>query len=79
MMEVDATAVTVSTVPKIFDRRRVHLLRKRAAAFDEVPDFLLAHVSCDFIERLSMINREFKAILNIGSGIFVKQCVSLIV
>ncbi|MGI9521339.1 MAG: methyltransferase domain-containing protein [Hyphomicrobiaceae bacterium] len=66
--EADAITATFSTVPKIFDRRRVNLLRKRAAERGDVPDFLLAHVSGDFIERLSMINRDFNLVLNIGSG-----------
>lgn len=51
----------------IFDRRLLIQRRNRVAAGAAKHDFLLAHVATDLVERLSVIQRRFPVVLNLGA------------
>lgn len=53
-------------LPRIFDRALVRARRARAAGAFERHSFLHDHVAADFQDRLSVINRRFDRILDLG-------------
>jgi NADH dehydrogenase [ubiquinone] 1 alpha subcomplex assembly factor 5 len=55
----------MTTPPAIFDRTLLNHRRARVAATAQNHDFLLDRVADDFAERLSIVQRTFKAGLNI--------------
>lgn len=56
---------SATDAPEIFDRRRRHALRRRAAG--RTGDmFLWNHIAQDFVERLSAVTRSFDNILILG-------------
>ena len=52
--------------PQIFDRALIRRRRARAAAAGG-EDFLLARATTDLVERLSVVKREFRRVLDLGS------------
>lgn len=55
--------------PQIFDRQLLKARRERSARRGEghpLPDFLLARVADDFVERLGFVRREFPLALSLG-------------
>ena len=54
--------------PKVFDRRLLASHRRRAVHGGAIPDFLLQRVADDFVDRLSVINRSFPKVLNLGAA-----------
>jgi len=67
----------MTTVPPLlFDRRALRQRIARAAAAGAA-DFLLAHAACDLIERFSVIKREFRCILDLGTPLpFLAECLA---
>jgi SAM-dependent methyltransferase len=53
--------------PQIFDRRLIRARRDRVAASGSTPDFLLARVADDFVERLGIVRREFPRAVSLGA------------
>ncbi len=56
-----------SVLPKIFDRALLERRRTRAAKTASAHDFLLARIGEDFVERLSVVQRSFPVIADIGA------------
>lgn len=52
--------------PQIFDRALIRRRRARAAATGG-EDFLLARAATDLVERLSVVKRDFRRVLDLGS------------
>ncbi|MGF1457214.1 MAG: methyltransferase domain-containing protein [Alphaproteobacteria bacterium] len=59
-------APTPPALPQVFDRTLVRMRRDRAAARFDAHGFLHDRVAFDFSERLSAINRQFEAVLDLG-------------
>jgi SAM-dependent methyltransferase len=58
----------VAGAPEIFDRKLIRSRRDRAVRASPVlPDFLLARVADDFVDRLSIVRREFPCAVSLGA------------
>jgi SAM-dependent methyltransferase len=53
--------------PQIFDRSLIRARRDRVAGSGSTPDFLLARVADDFVERLGIVRREFPRAASLGA------------
>ena len=58
----------MADVQKLFDRTLLAKRRQRAAARGAAPDFLLAHVAQDIVERLAPVMRRFPLALDLGGA-----------
>ncbi|MCV6547347.1 MAG: methyltransferase domain-containing protein [Cohaesibacter sp.] len=68
----------MTNFPRIFDRSLVQKRRQKAwKEYGSEADFLLAHVSCDMAERLSIVLREFPKVLELGghSGLLAQKII----
>ena len=58
--------MTLSQAPTIFDRALIRRRLARAAA-SGAENFLLARAASDLVERLSLVKRDFRRVLDLGS------------
>ena len=57
----------MQTPPRLFDRRRIAHLRRRAAGQDGDARFLLDHAVRDIADRLAFVSRRFPHALDLGA------------